>query len=99
MDTLNDYYPIYPQNPDNACLSDSDISENKEYCENLKNLNENRKRKRTLAFDDFCLIHTDDLWYLWCMIKEFTYNSNSILLSNLEFHSFCAMCYENSSKF
>ena len=98
MDTLNDYYPIYPQNPDNACLSDSDISENKEYCENLKNLNENRKRKRTLTFDDFCLIHTDDLWYLWCVIQETIFINNSALLDRVDYPTFCEWVYRNSTK-
>jgi hypothetical protein len=33
MDTLNDYYPVYPRNPDAPSVSDSDYSED---FENIK---------------------------------------------------------------
>jgi hypothetical protein len=96
MDTLNDYYPLYAQNPETAGLSDSEISDNNIHVERITELNHTRKRRRNYTFDDFCLIHSDDLWYLWCIIKEFT--NNSVILDRLEYHSFCSMCYENSTK-
>ena len=98
MDTLNDYYPLYPQNPDNAGLSDSEISENSDYATRLNCINNLKKRKKPLKFDDFCLVHSDDLWYLWCIINEFTDTNNCILLNKLTYSSFCSMCYENSTK-
>ena len=94
MDILNDYYPLYPENPDKA--SDSEISENNEYISKLYSINNSKKRKKNLKFDDFCLKYSDDLWYLWCIISEFTNNGN--ILANMEYSSFCSMCYENSVK-
>ena len=82
MDLLNDYNPIYPPNPETKSESDE------EYIDKLL------KRKRKLNFDDFCLVHSDDLWYLWCTIKEMTVYSG--LLDRLDYPSFCSMCYENS---
>ena len=94
MDILNDYYPLYPENPNKA--SDSEISENNEYISKLDSINNSKKRKKNLKFDDFCLKYSDDLWYLWCIISEFTNNGN--ILANMEYSSFCSMCYENSVK-
>ena len=94
MNNLNDYYPLYPPNPDTCGLSESELSENAEYVEKLTN----RKRKKELTYEDFCLIHNDDLWYLWCIINEFTDTNNSLLLNKLTYVSFCTMCYNNSSK-
>ena len=56
MDVLNDYYPLYPENPDTAGLSESELSENQEHIETLERLNGGRKRKKPLHFDDFCLV-------------------------------------------
>ena len=98
MDNLNDYYPLYPPNPDTVGLSDSDISENNVYVSKLEKINNNRKRKKEYCFDDFCLVHSDNLWYLWCILNEFTDTNHSPLLNKLSYNSFCAMCYQNSSK-
>ena len=96
MDIFNDYYPLYPDNPDTLNLSDSDISENNEYISSLEKLNSGRKRKKEYTFDDFCMIHSDNMWYLWCIINEFTDTNSSVLLSRMNYHMFCSMCYENS---
>ena len=98
METLNDYYPIYSENPENANLSDSERSENNNYVETLRTLNENRKRKRTLTFDDFCLVHSDDLWYLWCMVNEFTVTNTVAIFDKIDYAKFCVLCYENSTR-
>ena len=95
MDILNDYYPLVPENPDKG--SDSEISENNEYIAKLDSINNGRKRKKKLTFDDFCLKYSDDLWYLWCIIKDFTKDGN--VLANMEYSSFCSMCYDNSVKY
>jgi len=97
MDILNDYYPMCPANPDTYELSESEISENNEHINRLDTLNGSRKRKKNLVFDDFCLKYSDDLWYLWCTIKEFT-NSGSIL-ARMDYPLFCSMCYDNSNKY
>ena len=83
MDILNDYYPLYPENPEKA--SDSEISENNEYIAKLDSINNSRKRKKNLNVDDFCLKYSDDLWYLWCIISDYTKNGN--ILANMEYSS------------
>jgi hypothetical protein len=98
MDVLNDYYPLYPENPDTAGLSESELSENQEHIETLERLNGGRKRKKPLHFDDFCLVHSDTLWYLWCMINEFTQTHCSPLLNRMDYPKFCSVCYDNSTK-
>ena len=93
MDILNEYYPLYPENPE-PVRSDSDESV---YIEKLENLNINRKRKKILVFDDFCLKYNDEMWYIWCIIKDYSIQSN--LLNKLTFASFCDICYQNSTKY
>jgi hypothetical protein len=95
MDILNDYL-VYPPNPLTNDLSESEISENEEHINTLKNLNNNKKRKKEFTFDDWCMLYSDDLWYIWCIIEQYKRGSN--FLDNLEFHSFCSMCYDNSTK-
>jgi hypothetical protein len=96
MDILNDYNTRHPPNPINDGLSDSEISENEDYVNKLKTLNINRKRKKEFTFDDWSMIYSDDLWYLWCIISEFKKNSN--VLDKMDYSNFCSMCYENSTK-
>jgi len=99
MDILNDYYPLYPENPETAQLSESEQSENNEYIQKLDNINGQRKRKKNLTFDDFCLKNSDDIWYLWCIINEFTENNSTPLLDKMDYCSFCTMCYNNSTRY
>ena len=52
MDILNDYYPLYPPNPE--IPSDSEESEeNHRYVHKLDTINTGRKRKKIFSFDDF----------------------------------------------
>ena len=90
MDYFNDIYPLYPPNPDTNGLSDTDISENNEYKEKINT----RKRKRRINFDDFCMLYSDDLWYLWSTINEYSFYSG--LLNKLDYPTFCSVCYENT---
>jgi hypothetical protein len=99
MDTLNDYYPLYPPNPETCSLSESEISENLQHLTELERINERKKRKRAMVYDDFMLKYSDDLWYLWCIIREFTDTNYSTLLDRMDYPSFCNMCYENSTKY
>ena len=96
---LNDYYPLYPQNPGKEHLSDSENSENEEYINTLLRINGSKKNKKGMTFDDWCLVYSDDLWYMWCMINEFTQGNTIKIFDNLDYASFCSMSYENSSKF
>ena len=96
MDILNDYYSTNGQNPATDNLSDSEISENNEYISKLKNINENRRKRRYYSFDDWCMLYSDDLWYLWGIISEFKKSTN--VLDTLDYPKFCDMCYQNSTK-
>jgi len=95
MDILNDFYPLYPPNPD--APSDSEESENNEHIKKLDTINEGRKRKKIFSFDDFCLKYNDDMWYIWCIIHD--YSKTTDLLNGLTFPKFCEVCYDNSSKY
>ena len=99
MDVLNDFYPLYPPNPETSSLSDSEISDNQNYLTELERINARKKHKNMLVYDDFCLKHSDNLWYLWCTINEFTDTNNILLLDKLDYSSFCDMCYNNSTKY
>jgi hypothetical protein len=96
MDTLNDYYPLYPPNPEQPSESDED-TENNEHVKRLNHINDSRKRKKLMTIDDFCLKYGDDIWYIWCIIKD--YSSESNLLDRLDYSGFCELCYENSTKY
>jgi len=92
---MDDYYNYN----DNASWDsdESEIDANKDYIKKLDDLNENRKRKKTLTVNDFCLKYNDDMWYIWCIVND--YSKTSGLLNQLDFTKFCDICYENSSKF
>ena len=92
MDTLNDYYPLYPSNPEKDDLSDSELSEREEYIRTLTERGGNRQ----LTFDDWNMKYSDDTWYMWCNLKEYTEGSK--LLTKMDYASFCSFAYENSSK-
>ena len=98
METLNEYYPLYPDNPETAELSEIELAENHEYITNLEKINDGRRNKKPFSFEDFCLKHSDNLWYLWCIINEFTDTNSSRLLNRMDYPKFCAMCFENSCK-
>ena len=93
MDLLNDYHPIYPENPETSSLSESEIEENKKHIELYDRI---IRKKRKLTFDDFCTRYSDDMWYIWCIIKD--YGETSGILDKLDYPKLCALCYENSTK-
>ena len=94
MDTLNDAIHVIP-NPATEYLSDTEISENNDYVEKLKTINNNRRKRKFYTFDDWCLVYSDDLWHLWGIISEF--KKGSYILEYLDYPRFCSMCYQNSS--
>ena len=95
MDTLNDYYPLYPQNPSRDNLTGVDLEE---YNNNINHLS-GIVRKKPFYFDDWNLKYSDNLWYLWCILNEFIDNASLNLLDKMQFSDFCVMCFENSSKY
>ena len=95
MDILNDQIHGYGKNPLHEDLSDSEVSENQEYANKLSNLNKNRRKRKGYTFDDWCLVYSDDLWYLWNIVSEY---KTCGVLDTLDFPSFCDMCYKNSSQ-
>ena len=86
----------YPANPETNSISDSELSETAEYLDTIQELNAQRKRKKEYSFDDWCMIYSDDLWYLWCIISD--YKKNVKLLDCMDYSGFCCMCYDNSTK-
>jgi hypothetical protein len=95
MDLLNDYYPLYPEKPDNDS-SESDAVENQEHIHRLDAINARKKRKRVLSIDDYCLKYGDDIWYIWCIIQDYSQTVN--LFDRVNYGQFCQICYENSTK-
>ena len=95
MDILNDLLTAYPPNPMNIDLSESEISENEEYTRTLKEINSRRKRKKEFTFDDWCMVYSDELWNLWCIVDKF---KETGILDKMTFASFCSICYDNSTK-
>ena len=93
MDILNDVLHAYPPNPLNSDLTESEISDHEEI---LKNINERKKRKKRITFDDWSTAYSDELWYLWCIVGDFR-KDNSIL-DRLDYPTFCSICFENSSR-
>ena len=81
MDTLEDYYPLYI----NRDRSDSE-SDNEIIISNVSAFN----------YDNWCCKHDDDLWYFWCMCKEYTENNSLPFLDSLTYPQFTMFCYKNS---
>jgi hypothetical protein len=73
-------------------LSESDLSEREEYINNLTNL------RRRLTFDEWSLVYSEDLWYMWCMLKEYTTYNTIPVFENMDYGSFCHIAYEKSPR-
>lgn len=48
MNRFNEIYPLFTDNPETSSLSDSELSENANYINELTNLNNNRRKKRCI---------------------------------------------------
>jgi hypothetical protein len=99
MDTLNDYYPLYLQNPDVIDLSDSELDELDQHRESVFRHQAGRLNKKDLTFDDWSCIYSDEIWYLWCMIGEYTCTNALPFFNKMEYSNFCSMLYDTSSKY
>ncbi len=92
MDTLNNRYPVFAPNPEYEFLSEADQAEKREYAELVRT----KKRKKRMTLDEFCCAYSDDLWYLWNIISEYTSINNSKLLGKIDYARFCLICYHNT---
>ena len=63
-----------------------------EYINNLTNL------RRRLTFDEWSLVYSEDLWYMWCMLKEYTTYNTIPVFGNMDYGSFCHIAYEKSPR-
>ena len=81
MDKFNEIYPLYPDNPD---TSDSDLDEH------LDKIIEIKKRE-TGIFNEYewKYYHSDDMWYLWCTMNEFTAQNGLCFFDRLTYSQFC----------
>jgi hypothetical protein len=72
-------------------LSDSDSSTNYFY----QKVNNSKK----LSFDEWNIIYSDEIYYMYTLLLNYINDSNSPLLGNLDYSKFMFFCYENSSKY
>jgi hypothetical protein len=91
MDILNDYYPLYPGNPDTCNLSDSELSDLEEYRNVIRG-------RRNYSFDDYLVVYSDELWYMWCMIQEHTSWNILPFFNKINYYTFCHIVYDNSEE-
>ena len=97
MDTLNELYPLYPDNPhpnDSESNSEPEDSTNNIIIRRIRNNLSNRHK--ILPYDLWCIKNSDDLWYFWCMCKEHLTFSTLPFFNKMTYEKFCKMCYYNS---
>jgi hypothetical protein len=94
MDTLNDYYPMYPYLPD----SDEYSSDQEQDVKNIIDTLTSGNKKRLPLIDEWNIYHSDNLWYLWCIVNEYISNNNLPFLDKIDYPKFCEIIYTNSSK-
>jgi len=97
MDLLNDHYPLYNDPDTDYSESDNEYyNQQKQTALEIQNLI--KPHKKLLLVDEWNIIHSDELWYLWCNIQETISINNSPLLDRVNYASFCEWVYRNSSK-
>ena len=100
MDTLNELYPLYPDNPHptEPDLSNSEPDEpsltNNQRVRRIRNNLSNRHK--ILPYDLWCIKNSDDLWYFWCMCKEHLTFNTLPFFNKMTYEKFCKTCYYNS---
>ena len=97
MDKHDEYYSFWSQPPIQTEEESLDSNSDYEYIQTLDSINNRKKRKRIMTMDDYCLKYGDDIWYLWCIIKD--YSETSGVCEKLDYSTFCQVCYENSEKY
>lgn len=99
MDLLNDQYPLFNEDTldDNNSDESSDYLEKKNIATEIQKLIKSKSNK-FLKFDEWNIIYSDELWYLWCTVQETISINNSPFLDRIEYTAFCNWIYKNSSK-
>ena len=84
MDTLNDYYLDFVNNP-----NDIDYE--------LKQEIADRPERIQLTFDEWCCWYSDELWNIYQHLREMTEYTS--IFDTLDYPAFCSMSYDYSSKY
>jgi hypothetical protein len=98
MDTLNELYPLYPDNP-HPHESDSNSDQESTPINNIRIRqirNNFSNRHKILPYDLWCIKNSDDLWYFWCMCKEHLTFNTLPFFNKMTYEKFCKTCYHNS---
>jgi hypothetical protein len=91
MVNLEDYSLHLIQNQEYH--SDTESSDGNEY----NNIHSRKKNKNYLNLDDWVTVYSDDLYYIWNIIREYT-TYNVPILDQLDYSKFVILCFENSSR-
>jgi len=84
MDTLNNNRSL-----NIFSSSDGESSENE-----VKKAKKNFKKINSKA-EDWFTNHSDNLWYMWCTIKDYSEYVN--ILDKMDYSKFALFCYENTT--
>ena len=92
---------LYVLNDQSGYTSESsnDYSPQNNFFINNSSKNNNSKKKKLEQFDSWTLEFSDDLWYMWNILKEYTQNASIPILDLMDYPSFVNMCHANSSKY
>jgi hypothetical protein len=100
MDILEDFYPLYQDNPYNTNKDSIDTSDSEsiEYVPKNKfnSFTPIKNPKAARNYDNWACRHSDDLWYFWCMCQEYTQVNCLPFMDAMSFADFSMMCYKNS---
>jgi hypothetical protein len=96
-ESSTDYSPNNMNN--NATRMGNQINPNNVVFVNNNKNNINNKNKKLEQFDSWTLEFSDDLWYMWNILKEYTQNASIPILDLMDYTAFVNMCHANSSKY
>jgi len=98
MDILENFYPLYQENP-NPSSSKSETSES-DFEETKIIYSKKPKSKSRIAgnYDNWCVKHSDNLWYFWCMCKEHLDMNCLPFMDSIDYADFTLFCYKNSMR-
>ena len=90
----------YPKNNDDyslQILNKNDYSDSDSTSDDYIIHSFYRKSKK-ISLDQWEFIFSDDIWYMWSILKEYTRHGNLPILDSMDYPSFVSMCYHNSNK-
>jgi hypothetical protein len=76
--------------------SDSEDSDNNEFNNNII-ITRKKRKEYYLDLDEWVTLYSDDLYYIWNRIKEYT-THNVPILDKIDYSDFVSLCFKNSSK-